>query len=183
MQTQRWLGVMPWSGALLALLFGIAARDCILLASAAMLAIYLARTQAESREPTDLVRGAIQCWVVGAASLLAALALVAMIAGLRAGLWDGNGLPTSAMLTVLAVSVLATGATVIRSVLASGRWAEAAGFVVVGAAVVGAALAARSLDANGPCLFALVIAAIAARSGWTLARMTGNELARSAVRI
>lgn len=183
MQTQRWLGVMPWSGALLALLFGIAARDCILLASAAMLAIYLARTHAERREPIDLVRSAIQCWVVGAASLLTALALVAMIAGLRAGLWDGNGLPTSAMLTVLAVSILATGATAVRSVLASRRWAEAAGFFTVGVGIVWAAFTARSLDANGPCLFAFVVAAIAARSGWQLARMTGNELARSAVRI
>jgi hypothetical protein len=101
MHAQRWLSVLPWSGAAIALVFGMAARDCILLASAAMLAIYTARTQAETREAVDLFRGAIQCWVIGGASLLVAILLVAMVAGTHASLWDGNGLDTQSMLSVL----------------------------------------------------------------------------------
>jgi len=183
MRTQRWFSALPWGGVAIALFSGIAARDCILLASGAMLAICTARTQTESREAIDLVRSAIECWVVGAASLLAALAVIAMIVGLRAGLWDGNSLSPPVMLMVLAVSVLATGATTVRSLLASHRWFEVASFVIVGVAIMSVAFFARWLGTDGPCLFALAIAAIAARSGWALAHMTGNELARSAVRV
>jgi hypothetical protein len=46
-----------------------------------------------------------------------------------------------------------------------------------------AAFAARAVDASGPCVFALSVAAVVALSGWQLARKIGAELARSAVRI
>jgi len=183
MHAQRWLSVVPWSGAAIALLFGMAARDCILLASAAMLAIYTARTQAETREAVDLFRGAIQCWVIGGASLLVAILLVAMVAGTHVSLWDGNGLDTQSMVSVLGLCVVIVGVTVAATVAPARRFVEFAGFIVVAVAMVWAAFTARTLDASGPCIFALSVAAIAATSGWKLARGVGSDLARAAIRI
>ena len=183
MRTQRWFSTLPWSGVLLALLIGIATRDCILMASAAMLAIYVARTHVEHGEAVDLLRSAIQCWVVGGASLLVTLVLLAWVAAMHAGLWDGNGLDTVSMLSVLGLCVLAVGVTTVVALDASRLRAEFTGFGTLGLAMVLAALVAREFDASGPCLFALGVAAITAISGWQLARRIGTELARTAVRI
>jgi hypothetical protein len=179
----RWSNKLPWSGVLLALLLGVATRDCILIASAAMLATYVARIQVEHREAVDLLRTAIQCWVVGGASLLVALVLVAWVTGMHAGLWAGNDIETPSMLSVLGFCILTVGVTAATSVGTSRRRVEFAGFVTLGVSMMLAAFAARTLDASGPCVFALSIATMAALSGWQLARRIGAELARSAVRI
>ncbi len=70
MLTGRWSTPLPWGGVLLVLLLGVATRDCILIASAALLAVYVARVHVEHREAQDMLRCAIHCWVVGGASLL-----------------------------------------------------------------------------------------------------------------
>lgn len=93
--TTRRTSPLSWSGVLLALLLGIAARDCILIASAAVLAIYDARAQLHHREAVDLMRCAMNCWIVGAASMLIGFALLAMVLSMRAGLWEGNHLDLS----------------------------------------------------------------------------------------
>lgn len=183
MLTGRWSSQLPWGSVLLALLLGVATRDCILIASAALLAVYIARTHVEHREAVDMLRSAIHCWVVGGASLLVALALVAWVAGMHAGLWDGNGIGTPSMLGILGICVLAVGVSAVKSVSISHRTAEFASFVTLGVSMVLAAFAARAFDASGPCVFALSVAAVTALSGWKLARKIGAELARSAVRI
>jgi len=167
---------------MLALLVGVTTRDCILVASAAMLAVYTARTQVDNREAVDLLRSAIQCWVVGGASIVIAIALVAMVAAMHAGLWDGNGLDTSSMLLTLGLSVLAVGVPAVADVTASHRRRTVARYVTVGTLIVWVAFVARSLDASGPCLFALGISAITSLWGWQLAHTVGRELARSTAR-
>lgn len=183
MLTGRWSTPLPWGGVLLVLLLGVATRDCILIASAALLAVYVARVHVEHREAQDMLRCAIHCWVVGGASLLVALALVAWVAGAHAGFWDGNGMGTPSMLGILGFCVLAVAVTAVKTIIMSRRRQELAGFVALGISMVLAAFAARVLDASGPCVFALSVAAVTALSGWQLARKIGNELARSAVRI
>ena len=167
---------------MLALLVGIATRDCILMASSALLALYAARTDAENREAVDLLRSAIQCWLVGGASIVIALALVAMVTAMHAGLWDGNGLDTSSMLATLSLCVVAVGLPVVANVNASRRIKAVASHVTFGALAVMFAYMARALDASGPCMFALSVAAIAALLGWQLARTIGAELARTTLR-
>lgn len=183
MLTRRWSGRLPWGGVLSALLLGVATRDCILIASAAMLAIYSARMQVENRDAVDLLRGAIHCWVLGGASLLIALALVGWVVGMQAGIWDGNGIGTLSMLSMLGFCVLTVGTGAVTTVSTSRRRAETTGVVALGVAMLVAAFAARAFDASGPCVFALGVAAITAISGWQLACKIGAELARSAVRI
>lgn len=183
MLTGRWSTQLSWGGVLLALLLGIATSDCILIASAALLAVYIARMHVEHREAQDMLRSAIHCWFVGGASLLVALALVAWVAGMHAGFWDGNEIGTPSMLGILGVCVLAVAVSAVKRVSISRRTAEFASFVTLGVSMVLAAFAARALDASGPCVFALSVAAVTALSGWQLARKIGTELARSAVRI
>ena len=149
-----------------------------------MLAIYLARLHVEHCEASDLLRSAIHCWVAGAATLLVALALLAMVVGMHAGLWDGNSIDTPSTLSILGFCVLTAGVTAVTTtVTTSRRPAEFAGFTILGLVMVLGAFTARALDASGPCLFAVSAAAIAAISGWQLARKIGAELACSAVRI
>ena len=183
MLTGRWSTQLPWGGVLLALLLGVVTRDCILIASAALLAVYIARMHVEHREALDLLRCAIHCWVVGGASLLVGLALVAWLAGMHAGFWDGNGIGTPSMLGILGFSVLVVGATAVKAISTSRRRAECAGVITLGISTVLAAFAARALDASGPCVFALSVAVVTSLSGWQLCRKTGSELARSAVRM
>ncbi len=76
MQNARWLNRLPWASAMLALIVGIATRDCVLVASAALLAIYLARLDLHTREAVDMMRCAMHCWVFGAGSILIATALL-----------------------------------------------------------------------------------------------------------
>ena len=167
---------------MLALLVGIATRDCILMASAALLAVYTARTEAENREAVDLLRSAIHCSVVGVASIVIALILVAMVAAMHAGMWDGNGLDTSTMLTTLGLSVLAVGLPVVADGGASCRRKTVAGHFTFGALAVMVAFIARAFDASGPCMFALGVAAVTAFLGWQLVRTIGAELARTTLR-
>ena len=183
MLTGRWASRLRWGGVLLALILGVATRDCILIGSAAMLATYIARMHVEHREAVDMLRSAIHCWIVGGASLMVSLVLVAWVVAMHAALWDGNGIGTLSMLSILGFCVLTIGATTVSTVSASRRRAEFAGFTTFGISMVLAAFAARALDASGPCMFALSVAAITAISGWQLARKIGAELARSAVRI
>ncbi len=183
MRIQRWISALPWAGLLLALLAGIATRDCILIASAAALAIYIARMHVVHREAVDLLRSAIDCWVIGGTSILVALALVVWVAAMHAGLWDGNGIDTRSMVSILGFCVLTVGVATVVTVNASRLRAEFTGFVKLGVAMALVALTAREFDGNGPCLFALGVAAITAISGWQLARKIGTELARTAVRI
>lgn len=167
---------------MLALLVGIATRDCILMASAALLAVYTARTAAVNREAVDLLRSAIHCSVVGGASIVIALALVAMVTAMHSGLWDGNGLDTSSMIATLSLSVVAVGLPVVADVNASRRRKAAAGHVTFGALAVMVAYVARAFDASGPCMFALGVAAITALLGWHLVRTIGAELVRTTLR-
>lgn len=179
----RWLGRLPWSGVLLALLLGVAARDCILIASASLLAVYVARMHVEHGEARDLLRGAIHCWVAGGAALLVALALVLWVSAMHAGLWDGNGVGTPSMLGILGFCALTVGVTTAKTIRTSRRKTEFASFIAFGVAMILTAFAARVLNASGPCVFALSVAAVVALSGWQLARKIGAEMARSAVRI
>ena len=181
--TRRWSAQLPWSGVLLALLLGVATRDCILIASAALLAVYVARMRVEDDEARDLLRCAIHCWVVGGASVLVALALVAWVSAMHAGFWGGNDIGTLSMIGMLGFCVLTVGVTTAKTVSRFRRKTEVASFIAFGVAMVLAAFAARALDASGPCVFALSVAAVVALSGWQLARKIGAELARSAVRI
>ena len=181
--TRRWSAQLPWGGVLLALLLGVATRDCILIASAALLAVYVARTHVEHGEARDLLRCAIHCWVVGGASLLVALALVFWVSAMHAGLWGGNDIGTPSMLGILGFCVLTVGATTAITIRTSRRKAEFASFIAFGVAMVLTAFAARAFDASGPCVFALSVAAVVALSGWQLARKIGAELARSTLRI
>lgn len=183
MLTGRWPTQLPWGGVLLALLLGVATRDCILIASAALLAVYVARMHVEHREAQDMLRCAIHCWVVGGASLLVALALIAWVVGTHAGFWGGNGIDTLSMLGILGLCVLTVAVTAAKTISRSRRRAEFAGFMTLGISMVLAGFAARVLDASGPCVFALSVAAVTALSGWQLAHRIGSELARSAVRI
>ncbi len=180
---RRWSAQLPWSGVLLALLLGATTRDCILIASAAMLGIYITRTHLEHDEARDLFRCAIHCWVVGGASLLVALALVLWVSTMHAGFWGGNEMGTPSMLGILSFCMLTVGVTSARTMRTSRRKTECAGFIAFGFAMVLAAFAARAFNASGPCVFALSVAAVVALSGWRLARKIGAELARSAVRI
>lgn len=181
--SDSWSQRLPWGGVLLTLSLGVAARDCILIASAAALAIYIARLHIKHRQAVDLWRSAIHCWMVGGASLLIALALVAMAMGAHAGLWEGNGIGTRSMMFILGFCVLTVGAAAVTTTRTKCRRAEHARVITLGVAMALAAFAARALDASGPCLFALSVAAIAAISGWQLARRIGGDLARTAVRI
>ncbi len=181
--TRRWSTQLPWSGVLLALVLGVATRDCILIASAAMLAVYIARMNVEHGEAHDLFRCAIHCWVVGGASLMVALALVFWVSAMHAGFWGGNDIGTPSMLGILGFCVLTVGVTTAKTISTPRRKTEVASFIAFGVAMVLAAFAARALDASGPCVFALSVAAVVALSGWQLARKIGAELARSAVRI
>ena len=181
--TRLWSAQVPWSGVLLALLLGVATRDCILIASAALLAVYVARMHVEDGEARDLFRCAIHCWVVGGASLLVALALVFWVSAMHAGGWGGNDIGTPSMLGILGFCVLTVGVTTAKTIHTSRRKTEFVSFIAFGVAMVLTAFAARAFDASGPCVFALSVAAVTALSGWHLARKIGAELARSAVRI
>ena len=178
--TARWAYRLSWSGVLLALLLGIAARNCILVASAVMLGIYVARLHLRNREAVELMRCAMQCWIVGAASILIGFALLAMVGGMGAGLWEGNYLDLSLLLFLVGLCSLPA------SVLARGN--AATGFfwprwLVVTASMLLFAFAARSIDAKGPCLFSLGVALMTAVTGWQLAREPATQLARSATRM
>ena len=153
MQTQRWLGVMPWSGALLALSSLVLPLVIAFCGERSDARFYLAPelTAWRHADAIDQVRGAIQCWVVGAASLPTALALVAMIAVCAPDCGMATACRLPGCWLWLAVSILATGATAVHGhVLASGtlgrrcrvlhcrRWDRMGGAHT------------RSLDANAP---------------------------------
>lgn len=171
---------LAWGGVLLALLLGAAARDCILVANAAVLGVYVARARLRHREAIDLMRCAIDCWIVGAASILIGFAVLAMVVGVGAELWDGNHLDLSLLLFLvglcsLPVSVFAHGN-------AASKLDRRRGLIVTTTTLL-FAFTARSVDAMGPCLFALGVALTVAVTGWQLARGTATQLARATTRM
>lgn len=164
---------------LLALLLGIVARDCILIASAAMLAIYVARVHLHHREAVDLMRCAMHCWVIGAASMLIGFALLAMVVGALAEMWEGNHLDLRLVMLIVGLcSMIVSVSTRADSARRLG-WLRS---VVMTTSMLVFVFFARSFDAIGPCLFALGIAAMTWVTGWQLARGHGAQLARSAAR-
>lgn len=178
MLTARWANGWPWSGVLLALLVGIVARDCILIASAALLAIYVARTRLHDREAVDLMRCAMHCWLVGAASMLIGFALLAMVVGMRAELWEGNHLDLNLLMVVVGACSLIVSVSN-RADVARGLGGRRS-VVMATSMLLFVFFARSSFAAIGPCLFALCVAAVSALTGWQLARKYGAQLARAA---
>ena len=180
MQTARWLKRLPWLSALLALVLGVVARDCILIASAALLAIYVVRISMLTREAVDLMRCAMHCWVVGLVSILIATALLLIVLGMRAGLWDGNRLDSGLLLSLVGLFTLTISLSTRTDEAMGVEWFRS---IVLTISMLVFAFTARSLDAMGPCLFALGVAAMTAVTGWRLARSDAAQIARSAARV
>ena len=183
MRTRDWSSRLPWGGVLFTLVFGIATRDCILIASAVWLTVYVARTQFTHGEALDMLRCAIRSWMVGGASLALALLLVIWVVGMHSGLWEGGGIDTPEMLWLLGLCVVGVGVATVAAIAPNHRSAECIGFGTLSIAVLLGAFVSRTVDASGPCAFALGVAIVVAASGWQLARNIGSELARSAVRL
>ena len=183
MPTRDWSSRLPWVGVLLMLVFAITTRDCVLIASAVLLTVYVARTQFTHGEALDMWRCAIRSRMVGGASLALALLLVIWVVGMHTGLWQGAGIDTPEMLWLLGLCVLGVGAATVSAVAPNHRSTEFIGFVTLSIAVLLGAFASRTIDASGPCAFALGVAIAVAASGWQLARNVGTELARSAARL
>lgn len=171
--------LVPWGSVLLTLALGVIARDCILMASALMLVIHVARVDVLTRDGIDPMRAAIHCWVAGAAAVLLALALVGLVVGVNAGLWVGNRLETPSLLFVLGLCVAIVAVTTPTNETPSARLT----LFMLGVVMLAFAAVARSIGGAGPCAFALLVASIATASGWRFARETGSELARSTVRL
>lgn len=170
---------IPWGSVLLTLALGVIARDCILMASALMLAIHVARVDVLTRDGIDPMRVAIHCWVAGAAAVLLALALIAMVVGVNAGLWAGNRLETRFLLLALGLCIVIVAVTTPTNETPSARLT----LFILGVVMLAFAAVARSIGGAGPCAFALMVASFATASGWRFARETGSELARSTVRL
>lgn len=183
MPTRDWSSRLPWGGVLFMLVFGITTRDCILIASAALLTVYVARTRFTHGEALDMWRCAIRSWMVGGVSLVLALLLVIWVVGMHTGLWEGAGIDTPEMLWLLGLCVSGVGVATVSAIAPNQRSAEYIGFVTLSIAVLLGAFVSRTTDASGPCAFALGVAIVVAVSGWQLARNIGSELARSAARL
>lgn len=171
---------LSWVSVFTTLTVGIAARDCVLVATSLFLALHVARAELNARENVDLLRGAIHCWLVGAASLLVTLVLLAMVIGVRNSLWEGNHLDMSLLLLAVGLSSMSASASVTAFTTGHTDWPRA---VSIAGSMIAIAFVARSYGDGGPCLFAIGIGGFVACTGWRLARTVGTELARSAVRI
>jgi hypothetical protein len=146
-------------------------------------AIYAARLGLHHRAAVDLMRGAMHCWVVGVASIVVAVILAGAVVAMHAGLWRGNELDTVTLVVTLAFCELMVTLPTVRAISAGRTSVDVARVVIYGALLIALAVVARTIDARGPCVFALGVAATTALTGWRLARAEGAELARAATRI
>jgi len=171
----RRLLALPWLAAGLALLFGVAWRDCVLVACSAWLAVHAFYARMDADAPWDGWRAALRCWLAGVGMLLAAIMLLLMVASAQLGWWSASA-DVDAELTVLLLAAgIAAFGRLGRPIAPS--YAAALGLAAV-AAVTALLLADEGL-VFARCVFAGASAVAVASMGWRLARHVAPELAAS----
>ncbi len=176
---ERALSALPWIAAAIALFFGAAWRDCVLVAASAWLCIHAFYARMDAGAPWDGWRAALRCWLAGASMLLGAVALLFMVAGVSLQWWSRDAGHLDAGLSVLLLAAtLASLGRLGRRVMAPSD-----GGVGVGVLAVGTAAATMLLAGNGmtyaPCIFAGASAVAMASIGWRLARHEASALVAS----
>ena len=161
---------LPWLAAAGVLIFGIAWRDCVLIASSAMLAMNAFDLQMNAGAPWAGWRAAIRSWSMGVAALAFGLGLWVMVGGVQLAWWTpANDHPVEAL--------------VVGSTAAAARWAtrfESHGnnfWLLAHLMLSAVAMFALAVQVAGwqavPCVFAAAAAADVFYGGWCKARNAG----------
>jgi hypothetical protein len=171
--------LLPWVAAGIASAFGAWWRDCVLVASGALLALHAFYAGMDRSSPWEAMRGALRCWVAGLLSILGAVGLLVWVAVVVLIGWSA---PAHALGEALAVlSLAAVLAWFGRADAASTRYERAvAGTALVAAA--GAEIMVRDGIAYAPCAFAILVAVSIAWLGWHLAHDLASILLRASER-
>ena len=165
------LFALPWLAVAGVLMAGVLWRDCVLLASGALLAFHAFGLRMDAGAPWPGWRAAIRCWTMGVVSMAAGLALWAMAGAAWLDWWTpANDHPTEALLLLAA----AAAACQVCRLGSPDRDFRVLADLVVPVAVVAALIArARGWEA-APCAFAALVAAGIGYAGWRLARDAGD---------
>ncbi|MBI5716326.1 MAG: hypothetical protein HZC37_01410 [Burkholderiales bacterium] len=159
---------------------GLAWRECVLLAAAAVAAYRLFLWRMDVAAPMDGWRAALRCLVAGLFGMVAALTLGAAVASGVAGLWSMSHEHTTLSLTVM---VAAGGLITAVQLDNARRWSEALLWTLL---VFGAAAGFRGAEAGYlllPCLIVAAVTVWLARASWALARDSAGQCLRSSQRM
>ncbi len=102
--------VLTWLPALLAVVSGVALRDCVLLASAGLLALAGFQRRMDQDRPQNPLSAALRCLRAGLGALLAAAALALAVLGAWLDWWQpANDNPAVAAVLLLAFAAATRG--------------------------------------------------------------------------
>ena len=165
------LSALPWLAVTGVLVAGVLWRDCVLIASSALLAVHAFGLRMDAGSPWSGWRAAIRCWTMGVVAMAAGLALWAMVGAAWLDWWTpANDRPAAALLLLAA----AAAACRVCRVRAPDSDFRVLADLVVPVAVAAALIArARGWEA-APCVFAALVAAGVGYAGWRLARDAGD---------
>ena len=160
---------MGWWPAIVCLALGVGFRDCAVIAASGPLALVAFYLRMDAKSPMDSTRAAIRCILAGAASLLAAVALLITVLAAAHGMWTpihDTFLPGSGLL------LASVGALVLVTMEWDFEaWRSRIPLAACAALVIGvvATLLARNFDWS-PCALPVAVAGLMAIKGWRLLR-------------
>lgn len=159
---------LPWGLAAATLATGLLWRDCVLIASAAVVALQAFHRTMDALAPQTGWAAAARCWLMGGATMAAALILVGAIVAAWFEWWlpaNDRGVQTMLALVVIQAVMWARSraSPLLDEAGRIGAW------MLTGALV---ALVAKRLGGVefAPCLFALAVSGALVLAGWRLAR-------------
>jgi len=164
---------LPWLVSAAVLAIGIVWRDCVLIASSAMLAWHAFHVHMDSAAPWQGLRAALRCWLMGAAGIAAALALWLMVAAAQ---WDWWAPENDHALQTLFVLAAAAAACWIARPAAAKPGLRPLADVWVPLTIVAALFARAQGWQAAPCVFAAAVGAGVGWAGWRMSRHVAGEL-------
>lgn len=169
---------LTWLPALLAVISGVALRDCVLLASAGLLALAGFQRRMDQDRPQNPLSAALRCLRAGLGALLAAAALTLAVLGAWLDWWQpANDNPAVAAILLLAFSAATRGRPAAES-LAPDATAPTGPLLLL------AGVSTLAFEAYGVplvcCTAAVTAAAFVGWRGLTLVRDEAQLLLRAA---
>lgn len=172
---RRWRQ-LPWCLAVTVVALGFVLRDCVLVASSALLFTHGFYSGMDSERPWDGWRAAVRCWAMSVALLVIAFGLLTWVAAAVLGAFTPHNDSPVTTIVVLAASVLLLALT-------QQPWSVATSSRILGTLIASAIT--LYLHAHGtayaPCLFAAGVSAIVGATAMRLALRVAPGMLRSGV--
>jgi hypothetical protein len=173
---RRWVP-LPWCVAAAVLTLGVLLRDCVLVASSALVFTHGFYSSMDTEQPWDGLRAAVRCWAMSGALLVFAFGLLTWVAAALLGSFSPHNDSPVATIAVL-------GGSVLLLTLTQQSWTTATSTLILCALIASAiTLYLNALGVEyAPCLFAAGVSAMVGGMSLRLAFRVAPEMLRSGMR-